>query len=179
MVVMAARIHLKHGIDSLALIKSLNLLRILPNLTQNLISGLVLLVSQRKIHALRPPLRFLRKDILLYLGIPEGAGHAAHAGEEIGSICGIQSKQSSHRIPNNPTPTWSSREFLFCRRNNFLRQKSQILVRTAGEGLGIFENRRAVPGRHVAVPVQIADCRQRKRRAADSPCRLENLLALA
>ena len=58
---MAARIHLKHGIDSLALIKSLNLLRILPNLTQNLISGLVLLVSQRKIHALRPPLRDVYK----------------------------------------------------------------------------------------------------------------------
>ena len=65
-----AWVHLKHGIDPPALVKSLNLFRVFSNMLQNLISGLAFLVSQRKVYAIRSTFRFMRKNILLHLEKP-------------------------------------------------------------------------------------------------------------
>ena len=83
---------MKHCVDPLALIEGLDIFRVLPNAAQDRVSGLALLVSQGEIYAVRPTLRLMGEDVLLHAGIPEGAGHAAHTGEQICLIDGVQRK---------------------------------------------------------------------------------------
>ena len=117
---------------------------------------------------IRPTLWLMGKDVLLHAGKPEGAGYAAHSRKQIRLVDGIQSEQTGQRIPGNSAPSWNAGNFPLCRWDNFLRQKPQIVVRTTGARLSIFESRRTVPGRHFVVPVQITDCHQCKRWTASS-----------
>ena len=165
---MVARIHLKHCVDPLALIEGMNLLRILPDAPQDRVPGLTLLVPQGEVDAVRPALGLMGEEVLLHAGKPEGAGHAAHPGKQIRLVEGVHGEQPGQGVPGDPAPTRDSINLLLCRWNNLFRQKPQIVVRTTGAGLSIFESRWTVPGHHVVVPVQITDGHQRERWAAGS-----------
>ena len=92
MVIVISGVQLKHRVDSLGLIEGLNLFRILPDAPQNWVSDFALLVPQGEIHAVRPALWLMGEDILLHSRKPERAGHAAHTGEQICLIDGVQRK---------------------------------------------------------------------------------------
>ena len=62
-------------------------------------------------------------------------------------------------------------------RQNLPGQQLQIVPGASSEGLAVPEGRRAVPGGHVVVPVQITDGHQRERRAASSLCSFEYFLS--
>ena len=53
--------------------------------------------------------------------------------------------------------TGGSGEFPLCRWDDLLSQKPQIVVRTTGAGISIFENRWTIPWRYITFPIQIAD----------------------
>ena len=81
MVVVVPRVQLKHRVDPLGLIEYLNLFCVLPDIPQNRIPGLALLISQGKVHTVRPTLWLVGEDVLLHAGKPEGAGHAPYTGK--------------------------------------------------------------------------------------------------
>ena len=67
-VIVIAWIQLEHCVNSLGLIEGLNLFHVLPDVPQNRVPGLTLLVSQGKVHVVRPTLWLVRKNVLLYSG---------------------------------------------------------------------------------------------------------------
>ena len=119
------------------------------------------------------------KDVLLHAGKPEGAGHTPHPGKQIRLVDGIQSEQPGQRIPGDSTPTRNAAKLFLCRRNDFLGQKPQIVVRPASAGVCVFESGRTIPGCYIVVPFQIADSHQRERRAVGSLCSLVYLMSLS
>ena len=154
---------MKHRIDSLALIEGLELFRILPNAAQNRVSSFALLISQRKVHTIWTPLRFMGEDILFHTRKPERAGHTSYTGKQVRLVDRIHGKQPGQRVSGNPSPTRDSVNLLLYRWNNLFGQEPQIVIRTAGTGLIIFEDMWTVPGHHVVVPVQITDGHQCER----------------
>ena len=124
-----------------------------------------------------PTLWFMGEDVLLHSGKPERSRHATHTREQIRLVNAVQCKQPGQRVAGNPTPARDSSNFLLYHWDNFLGQESQIIVSAPSAGVSIFECRRAIPGNHIVVPVQIADGHQRERRAANSLCSLIYLLA--
>ena len=177
MVIVITWILMEHCVNALTLIKSTNLFRALSDISQNRVAGFALLIAQRKVHAVRPTLRFVGEDVVLHSGKPERAGHAAHPRKQIRPVDGVQGEQTGQRVAYDPSPGRNSGNFLLCRWDNPLGQKTQIVIRAAGAGFGIFKGRRTVPGHHIVVPVQIADGHQCERWAASSLCRLVYLLA--
>ena len=176
MIVVVTRIKLKYRVDPLTLIEGLDLLCVLPDTPQDRIPGRALLVPQGEVHAVRSALRRMGEEVLLHAGKPEGAGHAAHPGEQICPVDGIQGKEPRQGVSGDPTPTRDSVNLLLCRWNNLLGEEAQIFVRTTGAGLSIFESRWTVPGDHIVVPLQITDGHQCERWATGSLCSLEYLL---
>ena len=92
LVIVIAWIQLEHCVNALALIEGVNLLCVLSNTSQSRVSSFALLVPQGEIHAVRPALWLMGEDILLHSRKPERAGHAAHTGEQICLIDGVQRK---------------------------------------------------------------------------------------
>ena len=138
-VVVVARVQLKHRVDPLVLIERLDLLRILPDIPQDRVPGLALLVSQGEVDAVWLALGLVGKDVLLHAGKPERAGHAAHPGKQIRPVDGVQGEQPGQRIPSDFPPGRNSSYFLLCRGDDLLGQQPHIVVRAAGAGLRIFE----------------------------------------
>lgn len=178
-IVVVAWVYLKHCVDPLILIERPDLLRVLPDISQDRVPGLVLLVPKGEVDAVRLAFGLMGEDVLLHARKPERTGHAAYTGKQIRPVDGIQGKQPRQRIPGNPPPTRSAGYFLLCRWDDLLGQQLQIAIRAASAGLGIFEGGWAVPGYHVVVPVQITDGHQSKRRTASDLCRLKYLLSLS
>ncbi len=63
MVIVITWILLEPYVNALALIKSMNLFCVLLDTSQNRISSFALLISQRKVYTIWPPLRFMGEDI--------------------------------------------------------------------------------------------------------------------
>ena len=120
----------------------------------------------------------MREDILLHAGKPKRAGYAVHTGKQVRLVDGIQRKQPSQGVTSDSSPTRDSVNLFLCRWYNLLGDELQIVVRTTGARLSIFESRRTVPRYHVVVPVQITDCHQCKRWTASSLRGLKYLLPL-
>ena len=89
---MIAWIQLERCVNALASIEGVNFLCVLSNISQNRVSSFTLVVPQGEIHAVRPALWLMGEDILLHSRKPERAGHAAHTGEQICLIDGVQRK---------------------------------------------------------------------------------------
>ena len=172
-------VHLEHRVDPLVLVISAYLLGVLLNRAQDRVLGFTLLISQRKVHTIRPALWLTGEDVLLHAGKPEGAGHAAHPGKQIRLVDGVQSEQPGQRVPGDAPPARNVAKLFLRRWDDLPGQKPQIVVRAAGAGVRVFESGRAVPGCHIMVPVQIADSHQRERRAASSLRGLIYLLPFA
>ena len=141
MIVVVPRVQLKHRVDPFVLEEGLDIFRVLADASQDRVPGLALLISQRKVHAVRPMLWFMREDILFHTWKPERAGHAAYTGKQVRLLDGIQRKQPRQRIPSHTSPTRSSVNLLLCRWDDLLGQEPQIVVRTTGAGSSIFEGR--------------------------------------
>lgn len=153
MIVAISEVQLKKRIDPLGSIEGINLLRVLSNTLQNLVSSFALLVPQGEIYAVWLTLWFVRKDVLLHSRKPERVGDAAYTGKQVRLVDGIQRKQPRQRIPHDPTLGWHTINLLLCRWDDFFGQKPQIVVRITSAGLSIFESRWAVLGNHIVVPV--------------------------
>ena len=81
MVVVVPRVQPKHRVDPFVLEEGLDLFRVLTDASQDRVPGLALLISQRKVHTVRPMLWFMGEDILFHTWKPERAGHAAYTGK--------------------------------------------------------------------------------------------------
>ena len=176
MIVVVTRIQLEYRINPLALVESMYLFCVLPDTSQKWVSSFVLLVTQRKVHAVRQTLWLMGADVLLYSRKPERTGRAPYTGKQVRLVDGLQSKQPGQGVSGDPTPTRNSVNLFLYRWNNIPGQKLQIVVCAAGAGLGIFESGGTVPGHHVVAPVQIADGHQSKRWTTSSMCGLIDLL---
>ena len=104
MVVVVTRVQLKHRVDPPGLIESLDLFRILPNVSQDRGLAFALFVSKRKVHIVRQTLWLVEEDVLLHFGKPERAGYAAYTGKQVRLVDGIQRKQPSQRVFGNFMP---------------------------------------------------------------------------
>lgn len=78
-------------------------------------------------------------------------------------------------MPGDSTPTRNSANLFLCCWDDLLGQKLQIVVRTTSAWFGILKADGLFRG---LVPVQIADCHQSKRRAANGLCSFKCLLIL-
>ena len=92
MVIVIAWVQLKYRVNSLAMVKSANLFRVLLDSFKNRVSGLALLISQGNVHMIWPTFWFMGEDVLLHSGKPERPRHTAHTGEQICLIGGVQRK---------------------------------------------------------------------------------------
>ena len=174
-----AWVQLEHRVDSHVLVIRTYLLGILQNCAQDRILGFALLITQRKVHTIRPTLWLVGEDLLFYTGKPEGAGHAAHPGKQVCLIDGIQSEQPGQRVPGNPSPARNFIDLFLCRWDELLGQKPQLGVRAASAGVYVFESGWTIPRGHIVVPVQVTDSHQRERRAAGSLCGIIYLFSFA
>lgn len=98
-----------------------------------------LLISQKKVHTIRPALWLIGKDVLLHVGKPEGTGHAVHSGKQNRPVDGVQSEQPGQRIPSDASPTRDSVELFLCRRNDLPGQKPQIVILAVGAGARVLK----------------------------------------
>ena len=78
MVVVVPRVQLKHRVNPFVLEEGLDIFRVLADASQDRVSGLALLISQRKVHTIWPLFRFMGEDILFHTWKPERAGHAPY-----------------------------------------------------------------------------------------------------
>ena len=78
MIVVVPRVQLKHRVDPFVLEEGLDIFCVLADASQDRISGLALLISQRKVHAIWPLFRLMGEDILFHTWKPERAGHAPY-----------------------------------------------------------------------------------------------------
>ena len=78
MIVVVPRVQLKHRVDPFVLEEGLDIFRVLADASQDRVSGLALLISQRKVHTIWPLFRFMGEDILFHTWKPERAGHAPY-----------------------------------------------------------------------------------------------------
>ena len=76
-IVVVARIQLEYRINPLALVKDMNLFRVLSDTLKDRVPGLALLISQGKVHMIWPTLWFMGEDVLLHSGKPERSRHTA------------------------------------------------------------------------------------------------------
>lgn len=66
MIVVVPRVQLKDRVDPFVLEEGLDIFRVLADASQDRVPGLALLISQRKVHAVRPMLWFMGEDILFH-----------------------------------------------------------------------------------------------------------------
>ena len=80
-IVVIAQIQLEYRINPLALIESMNLFCVLPDISQKWVSSFILFVTQRKVHVVRQTLWLMGENVLLYSRKPERTGHAPYTGK--------------------------------------------------------------------------------------------------
>ena len=94
MVVVAAGVHLKCGVDALAPVKFAEGFGIFLYRPEHRVPCFALPVTQREVDAVRLTQGCVGKYILPEPGKPERAGHAGRTGEHIGAIESIHREQS-------------------------------------------------------------------------------------
>ena len=172
----AAGVQLERGADALLTVKSADGLGVLLHRLEHRVPRFALPVTQGETDAVRPAQGRVGEHILPKPGEPEGAGHAGRPGERVRAIEGVYREQPRQGVSRDAAPAGRAGQLPLGGGQYFFRQKPQIVVGAAGEGRGVFEHRRAVPGGHVPVPVQSADRHQGQRRGGGQS--VKDLLSL-